>query len=112
MGAFDIERDAPSCATTCRAPRRELRSLRAGWLHDSRRSFGYSISPEEGGVAQLSVETSRTAFGSDVNAGAAVIDLRGYERLFDTHGVIAARVAAATAWGALSARRVFSSSGM
>jgi Tol biopolymer transport system component len=111
MGAFDIERDTASCIAACRAPDRELHSIRGGWRHDSRRAFGYSISPEEGSSAEVVVESSRTGLGSDVNAGAAVVDLRGYRRLFDTHAVLAARVAAASAWGALAARRIFSASG-
>ena len=48
----------------------------AGWLHDSRRQFGYSISAEEGFAVEAAAETSRTALGSDADAGAAMIDVR------------------------------------
>lgn len=116
LGGFDMQTDTVACrstAATCgfRDAQRDLRSLRGGWLHDSRRLFGYSISTEEGVAIEAAAETSRTAFGSDVDAGAAVFDIRGFHRVFAAHTVIAARAAIAGAWGDLGARRIFSASG-
>ena len=75
LAGFDAQTDTLSCTTIsseCRTPdgRRDLRSVRGGWLHDSRRLFGYSISPEEGFAVEAAAETSRTALGSDADAGA------------------------------------------
>jgi hypothetical protein len=113
LAGFDAEIDTVSCTGDCRVrdPKRELRSLRGGWRHDSRRAYGYGISPEEGFAVEAAAETSRTALGSDVDAGATIADARGYFRVFGRHTVIAARAATALAWGDLAGRRVFSAAG-
>jgi hypothetical protein len=116
LAGFDAQTDTLSCTTftlPCGATnrRRDLRSLRAGWLHDSRRRFGYSISPEEGFVFEAAAETSRTAIGSDADAGAAVVDARAYTRVFGRHTVLAGRVGAAVGWGPRGVRRVFAAGG-
>lgn len=113
LAGVDAQTDTVSCRSDCRDrdAHRDLRSVRAGWLHDSRRLFGYSISPEEGFAIEAAAETSRTALGSDVNAGAAVFDARAFRRVFGQHTVLAGRVGLATGWGPLSARRVFSAGG-
>jgi hypothetical protein len=111
---FDAESDSRTCdasSRTCRAARRELRSLRGGWLHDTRRTFGYSISTEEGVAVKAAIETSRTRLGSDVDGGAAIFDARAYRRLAATHLVLAGRIAAAGSWGPIGTRRRFSASG-
>jgi outer membrane protein assembly factor BamA len=113
---FDAHTDVVTCAeisSACRTreSRRDRRSLKAGWLHDSRRSFGYSISPEEGVAIEAAAEASRTVLGSDVDAGATVFDVRGYHRILGRHTVVAGRLAFAAAWGPSGARRVFSAGG-
>jgi outer membrane protein assembly factor BamA len=60
---------------------------------------------------EAAAETSRTALGSDVDAGAAVFDARAFRRVFGRHTVIAARAAVAAGWGDVGARRVFSAGG-
>ena len=117
LAGVGVETTTLSCRTeirsTCPARNvdRDLRSLRGGWLHDSRRTFGYSISTEEGFAVQAAAETSRTLLGSDVNAGAAVFDARAYHRLGHTHLVLAGRVAVADSWGPAGIRRRFSAAG-
>jgi len=116
LAGFDAQRDWFTCdaiTSTCRTrtARRDLRSLRGGWLHDTRRAFGYSISTEEGVAVQVAAETSRALLGSDVNAGAATLDARAYRRLPGTHVVLAGRLAAAGSWGAIGTRRRFSAAG-
>jgi hypothetical protein len=113
LAGFDAELDTLACTTSCRpaAARRALRSVRGGWLHDSRRQYGYSISSEEGFAVEAALESSRTAFGSDTNAGAGMIDLRGFQRVFGPHTVLAGRAAVAASWGAAGGRRVFSAAG-
>jgi WD40 repeat protein len=116
LAGFDAQTDTVTCTTISSACRtrdghRDLRSLRGGWLHDSRRLFGYSISPEEGFLVEAAAETSRTMLGSDVDAGAAVFDARVYLRAFGRHTVLAGRLGAAAGWGPRGARRVFSAAG-
>src|SRR6266545_1355063 len=60
---------------------------------------------------EAAAESSRTAFGSDVNAGAAMFNVRAFRRVLGPHTVLAARAAIASAWGDVSARRVFSAAG-
>src|SRR5262245_59740359 len=80
LAGFDAETDTVTCTADCRPrdPRRDLRSIRGGWLHDSRRIYGYSISPEEGFAIEAAAEKSPTALGSDVDAGAAIVDARAF----------------------------------
>ena len=116
LAGFDAQTDTLSCvAISVDCPRsdgrRDLRSVRGGWQHDSRRLFGYSISPEEGFAVEAAAEASRTALGSDVDASAAVLDVRGYRRVFGRHIVAAGRVGAAAGWGPRGARRRFSAGG-
>jgi hypothetical protein len=113
MAAFDAENDTatPAPGSQFADPRRMFRSIRGGWLHDSRRQFGYSISAEEGVAIEAAAETSRTAFGSDADGGAAILDARAFHRLFGAHSVLAARVAMAGSWGPEGDRRIFSAAG-
>jgi hypothetical protein len=111
LAGVDAETDTVTCAAACGDHHRDLRSVRLGWLHDSRRVFGYSISPEEGFAAETAVELNPSALGSDAGAGAAILDARAFRRVFGRHTVIAARVAAASAWGSSETRRVFSAAG-
>ena len=113
FAGFDAERDTLHCESQCRISfaERDLRSIRAGWLHDSRRQFGYSISREEGFSIETGIESSRTALGSDADAGAAVFEATAFTRLFGRHTVLAARAAAAGSWGDIEGRRLFSAAG-
>jgi WD40-like Beta Propeller Repeat len=116
LAGFNAETDLINCAETgptCRTrqSRRDRRSLQGGWLHDSRRTFGYSISPEEGFAIEASAEASRTTIGTQGDAGAAIFDVRAYHRLFGPHTVVAGRFGLAAGWGSSRARRVFSAGG-
>jgi WD40 repeat protein len=95
-----------------RGSRMRTRSaLRGGWGFSSAKSFGYSISAEEGASLRAAVELSRTALGADADASAFIIDARAYVRAFRRHGVVAARVAAAASTGDERTRRTFSAGG-
>lgn len=113
MAGFDAETQTATCAGACRADpaRRDFRSLRAGWLFDSRRAFRYSISAEEGVAVESAIESSRRALGSDGDGNAAVVDVRAFRRVFSRHTVLAIRGAAAAGWGDPAVRRRFSASG-
>lgn len=87
------------------------RAMRAGWLLNAARSFGYSISTEEGWTASVATEFTREALGADGDGGSTTIDLRAYVPAAPRHGVIALRAAAASAWGDDRVRRIFSASG-
>lgn len=116
IAGFQAQADTLRCAAitaACRvsSAQRDLRSVRAGWLHDRRRQFGYSISTAEGFAVLAAAESSRSAFGSDADAGAALVDARAFHRVAGRHTVLAARIAAAAAWGDVAVRRVFSAAG-
>jgi hypothetical protein len=113
LGAFHASTDELAC-TDCPADDRSRivrRALRAGWLTNAARSFGYSISREEGWAASLATEFVREAWGSDGDGGSATADVRAYFPVSPRHAVIAVRGAAGTAWGDNQVRRVFSASG-
>ena len=87
------------------------RALRAGWLLNDSRSYGYSISREDGWTAIVTTEMTREALGADADGEAATVDVRGYLPVWPRHAVLAGRAAGAAAWGDGRARRVFSASG-
>ena len=109
VGTFHAAREQIDCAACEPAinEQADRRALRAGWLYDGARRFGYSISDEEGFIAVGSAEWTRSALGADGNATAVVGDLRGYLRAGPRHAVIASRIGAAHAWGDRSVRRIF-----
>ena len=106
-----------SCSEPVDAATRRT-SLRTGWELTTARSFGYSISAEQGGRAAVTTELIRGTVRPEPNAahehGAGVAltaDARYYWRAWPRHGVIALRGAAAGSWGDDQARRLFSASG-
>jgi WD40 repeat protein len=112
MGAFHSSSDEFTC-TGCPDRNDEVthRAIRGGWLVDATRTYGYSISTEDGWSAAIATELAREALGSEGDAGAATLDLRGYLPVAPGHAVIAARVAGATTWDVGRVRRVFSAAG-
>lgn len=113
LAAFNASRDTIDCAACAPAVARRVarHSLRGGWTFESARTYGYSISREDGSAISLSIERTLDALGSDGDAGAAILDLRHYLGAVPRHGVIALRVAGATTWGDSGIRRVFSAAG-
>jgi hypothetical protein len=113
LGAFHSSTEDASCAAcgpdgTLRVTRR---ALRAGWLVNASRSYGYSISREEGWNARATIEVAREDLGADADAQAGVLDVRGYVAAGPRHAVLAARAAGAASWGEIRGRRRFSASG-
>jgi len=113
MAALFTSRDAFECVTCddLLESTRTRGALRLGWHFSNARSYGYSISREEGFSLAVMSEQTRRALGADANAGTLAADARHYIRAFPRHGVIAARVAAAASWGDEPLRRVFSAGG-
>jgi hypothetical protein len=91
--------------------RLRTRSVRLGWEFSNARSFGYSISPEEGGRFAVTTELPRRALGSDGNGVTLTADGRRYWHVRPRHGVVAVRAGAAGSWGDLEAEKIFSASG-
>jgi hypothetical protein len=91
--------------------RQRTRSVRLGWSFTNARSFGYSISAEEGGRFTATLDVPRTALGSDGNGLAATVDARRYFRAWPGHGAIALRGAAAASSGEDEALREFTAAG-
>ena len=113
FGAVHVSTDTLQCEA-CNHPidtRSARRALRAGYTITTARSYGYSISREEGWALTTSYEAIRHALGSDGDAGSAVADVRGYQRAGVAHAVIAARLSGATAWGDDRVRREFTDAG-
>ena len=105
--------DTLDCSA-CDRPRRgtaDRRAVRAGLSVDNSRRYGYSISDEQGGSAQTTIELARRAFGDDGDTGAMVADVRWYLRARPRHGAIALRLSGAFSWGDAETRRRFSASG-
>jgi len=121
LGALHSSVDEFSCGDLARAGndscspgddvRVARRAVRAGWLLNASRSYGYSISREEGWNATVTSELTREALGADGDGEAASLDVRGYLSVVPRHAVLAARVAGGAYHGDARARRVFSASG-
>ena len=113
LGAVHVAEDSAFCAA-CDRPidvTVARRSLRSGYAFSSVRTYGYSISPEEGLSGTATAEWIAAGLGSDGNAGSVVADLRGYRRALVPHGVVAGRLASAHAWGDQRVRRDFTAAG-
>ena len=113
LGALHASTDRFACAECPQGDSARVvrRALRAGWDFNGARSFGYSISREEGWTLSAATELPREALGSDGDAASTTIDLRGYLSVGPSHAVLAVRAAAASARGDDSVRRIFSASG-
>lgn len=86
-------------------------SLRGGWEVSSARTYGYSISAEDGARLTATVELTRAALGADADGAALTLDGRRYWHGWPRHGVFALRAAVASSWGEGGAARVFSAAG-
>ncbi len=100
----------PDCAHPIET-RAARRSIRAGYAFGSAKTYGYSISREEGWTGVATSELISRALGSDGTAGSLVVDWRGYRRLGGRHRVLALRAATANSWGDERVRRDFDPGG-
>jgi hypothetical protein len=113
LGAFHSSIDDFTCSECGDDGRMRFNreALRAGWLLNASRSYGYSIGREEGWTARVTAEAIREALGADADSESATGDLRAYVPAWPRHGVVAARLAGAASWGDQATRRRFSASG-
>lgn len=86
-------------------------AIRTGWILDTAKEYGYSVSRESGATLRVTWEAAPDALGSDAGNSSATLDTRGYFRLGPRHAAVAVRAAGAAAWGDERARRVFSAAG-
>jgi hypothetical protein len=82
-------------------------AFRAAWLTTSARTYGYSISPEDGISVGATAEVVRRSLGAFADATVTTADLRAYLPAFAPHHVAALRVAAGTTRGDAAAGRTF-----
>ena len=108
--SFECTSVEPRCAQTNGVSVRRTAG-RTGLSFDFARMFGFSISPEEGGVVSTTFEYARSPSSDSPSSTSATLDARGYLRVGPRHAVIAVRAAGAGSWGDVGVRRVFSASG-
>jgi outer membrane protein assembly factor BamA len=82
-------------------------ALRAGWSTATTRTYGFSISPEDGIAVGGTVESAPASLGSEGSASAATADLRVYVRGLARHHVVAVRGGGGVSNGDPLARRTF-----
>jgi hypothetical protein len=82
-------------------------AVRGAWLTSSARSYGYSISPEDGVSVGTTVEIVRRGLGAVANANVVTGDVRMYLPSFAPHHVAAVRLAAGSSSGDTTAGRTF-----
>lgn len=92
-------------ATTAETFRRL--ALRSGWSYRSARSYGYSISAEDGVAVGIGVEAAGGRMGSLADATTVTADGRAYLRGLARHHVVAVRAAAARSDGPRAYGRTF-----
>jgi hypothetical protein len=86
---------------------RDRRSARVGWATTSARTYGYSISPEDGVTAGGTAERVPPALGSFGEATTFTADARAYAPGLGRHHVLALRGAAGVSKGDIDVRRNF-----
>ena len=80
-------------------------ALRLGWMVNTARRYGYSISPEDGVAAGGALELTRRGLGGDGNAELFRADTRAFLPLGRRHGVLALRASGAASRGDAIVRR-------
>jgi len=113
LASLNASHDAFSCEG-CEAPLPsdvKRGALRTGWILNTAKEYGYSVSRESGAMLRVTWEAAPEALGSDAGNSSATVDSRGYFHVGPRHAAVAMRAAAATAWGTEGARRLFSASG-
>jgi len=81
--------------------------MRAAWQTITGRTYGYSISREDGVAAGATAEVVRRGVGSFADATTITADLRGYLPAFAPHQVVAVRLAGGASSGDPTVGRTF-----
>jgi outer membrane protein assembly factor BamA len=86
---------------------RDRTAVRGAWQTITARSYGYSISPENGFAVGGTAEAVRRSFGSDADATTYSGDLRVYAPGVRPHDVVAVRVSGGMSNGDATVGRTF-----
>ncbi len=86
---------------------RERTAIRAAWQTNTARSYGYSISREDGVTVGVTAEMARRDLGSFADATTTTADARAYLPGLAPHHVFAVRVAGGASHGDATVGRVF-----
>jgi Tol biopolymer transport system component len=89
----------------------DRRAVRGGWLFTTARSYGYSISAEDGLTAAAAIEFTREALCASGDATTLTAQVRAFPGLRPRHAILAMRAAAAASWGDASIARRFGAGG-
>ena len=114
LAAWHVARERLECTGCAALPGgtdRTRSAIRAGGRYSSARSYGYSISAEEGTQIALTAEVPSAALGSDGTGWSLTADARRYLAVRPRHAVLAVRAAGASSWGDERARQLFSAAG-
>jgi hypothetical protein len=106
-GSDTMSSDAGRATFGDGATRRSRPALRSAWAINTGKSYGWSISAEDGIAASITSEQVREGFGADGNADAFTGELRAYWRPGDGHAVLAGRAGYGVSSGDASVRRRF-----
>jgi hypothetical protein len=104
---ISIGRERDEDTTVASTAVQDRTPLRMSWQTNTSRTYGYSISPEDGVTVGATIEAVRRALGSFADATTATVDLRAYLPSFVPHQLFAVRVAAGTSSGDPAAGRTF-----
>jgi outer membrane protein assembly factor BamA len=91
--------------------RTDLGGLQAAWTLSSARSYPMSISPSEGARLRVAWLHEASWLGSELSLDKALVDARGYLRVFGERDVLALRAGAGTTWGEPNFQRSFAVGG-
>jgi hypothetical protein len=107
LAMFAISTGVDEYTLPARTLSRDRRAARAGWATTSARTYGYSISPEDGVTAGGTAERVPRVLGSSGEATTVTADVRTYAAGFGSHHVLALRGAAGVSKGDIDVRRNF-----
>src|SRR5207247_522960 len=85
----------------------DRRAVRAAWATTSARTYGYSISPEDGVTIGATAEQVPRSLGSFGDATTVTVDARAYVHGVGRHHVLALRGAAGASTGDVDVQRSF-----
>jgi hypothetical protein len=86
---------------------RNRTAFRAAWAGTTAKTYGYSVSPEDGVALGFTTEFVRKALGAFADSTTLTADARAYLPAMAQHHVVALRIAAAASTGHADMQRTF-----
>ncbi len=105
QAAFNVQRD--TLTATGDSGFKARNALRTAWAVNTAKTYGRSISVEDGVSASVTSEQVRTGFGADGDADAFTGEIRAFLRPGSGHAVLAARAGYGVSTGDTRVRREF-----